>query len=124
MKIPKLPDNIKVHPTVWRTIKEIEILDKEKAGRILQRIAGLGLDPLPVSGECKSETIINLKKKGIRVKRLKCLDILEYRIFYAYRKSGLVCVYCIVSRDAETYDENAWHYQIVKLLYTTWRECQ
>lgn len=124
MKIPELPKNVRVHPNVWRTIKEIAILDDEKAGRIMQRIAGLGLDPLPVSGDCKSETIINLNKKGIRVKKLKCLDILEYRIFYAYRKSGHVCVYCVVLRNDDTYDENSWHYQMVKLLYSKWRECQ
>lgn len=92
MKIPKLPNNVKVHSNVWRTIKEIKILDEEKAGKLIQRIIGLGIEPLPVSGDCKSETILNLKKKGILVKRLKCLDILDYRIFYAYRESGLVCI--------------------------------
>jgi hypothetical protein len=124
MNITKLPDNVIVHPSVWRSIREIAVLDEEKAGKIMQRIVGLGLDPLPVSGECKSETISNLKKKRVLVKRLKCLDILEYRIFYAYKKSGLVCVYCVVPRDNDTYNENSWHYQMVKLLYAKWRECQ
>lgn len=124
MKLPKPPDNVKVHPNVWRTIREIAILDEGKAMRILQRISALGLDPLPVSGECKSESIKNLSRKGISVKRLKCLDILDYRIFYAYRKSGNICVYCVVPRNDDTYDENSWHYQIVKLLYTRWKECQ
>ena len=124
MKLPKPPDNVKVHPNVWRTIREIAILDKGKAMRILQRISALGLDPLPVSGECKSESIKNLSRKGISVKRLKCLDILDYRIFYAYRKSGKICIYCVVPRNDDTYDENSWHYQIVKLLYTRWKECQ
>lgn len=103
---------------------EIAVLDEEKAGKIMQRIVGLGLDPLPVTGECKSETIRNLRKKRVLVKRLKCLDILEYRIFYAFKKSGLVCVYCVVPRDNDTYNENSWHYQMVKLLYAKWRECQ
>lgn len=124
MKIPELPRNVKVHPNVWRAIKEIEILDNDKAVKIIQRIAGLGRDPIPVSGDCKSVTIINMRKKGIFVKSLKCLDILDYRIFYAYRKSGMVCVYCVVPRNDDTYSENAWHYKIVKLLYTQWRECQ
>lgn len=124
MKIPKIPDNVKVHSNVWRTIKEIKILDEEKAGKLIQRIIRLGIDPLPVSGDCKSETILNLKKKGLFVKRLKCLDILDYRIFYAYRESGLVCVYCVVPRDDDAYSEDSWHYQMVKLLYTQWRECQ
>lgn len=124
MKIPKLPDNIKVHPNVWRTIKEIEILDTEKAGRIIQRIAEFGLDPLPMSEECESETVWNLTKKQIYIKRLKCVDILDYRIFYAYKRSGIVCVYCIVPRNDDTYKEDSWHYQIIKLLYTQWRECQ
>ncbi len=124
MNIAKLPDNIKVHPSVWRSIREIAALDEEKAGKIMQRIVGLGLDPLPVSGECKSETISNLRKKRVLVKRLKCLDILNYRIFYALKKSGLVCVYCVVPRDNDTYNENSWHYQMVKLLYAKWRECQ
>jgi hypothetical protein len=124
MNIEKLPDNVKVHPSVWKIIREVAVLDEGKAGKLMQRIFGLGIDPLPVSGECKSETISNLRKKGVLVKRLKCLDILEYRIFYAYKKSGLVCVYCVVPRDKDTYDENSWHYQMVKLLYAKWKECQ
>lgn len=124
MSKEKLPANLKVHPSVLRSIKEIAILDEEKAGKIMQRMVGLGLDPLPVSGECKSETISNLRKKRVLVKRLKCIDILDYRIFYAYKKSGLVCVYCVVPRDKDTYNENSWHYQMVKLLYAKWKECQ
>jgi len=124
MKVPTLPDNVKVHPNVWRAIKEIAILDDKKAGRIIQRIVGLGFDPVPVNGDCTSETIKNLAKKKVFVKRLKCLDILDYRIFYAYKKSGMICVYCIVPRNKDTYNEDSWPYQIVKLLYTQWRECQ
>jgi hypothetical protein len=124
MKIPRLPNNIKIHPNVWRTIKEVAILDNEKAGKIVQRIVGLGIDPAPIGGDCNSETILNLKKDKLFVKRLKCLDIREYRIFYAYKRSGLVCVYCVVPRNDDTYKEDSWHYQIIKLLYTQWRECQ
>jgi mRNA-degrading endonuclease RelE of RelBE toxin-antitoxin system len=124
MKIPKLSDNVKVHPSVWRTIKEIEILDNKKAVKIIQKIAGLGIDPTPVSGECNSETVRNLNKVGVRVRKLKCLDILDYRIFYAYRKSGMVCIYCVAPRNNDTYKKDSWHYQIIKLLYTQWRECQ
>ncbi|MFZ6016019.1 MAG: hypothetical protein ACOYU0_00070 [Nitrospirota bacterium] len=57
MKIPKLPDNVKVHPSIWRSIKEIAILEDRKAGRIIQRITELGLDPLPMTDECDSETV-------------------------------------------------------------------
>lgn len=124
MKIPRLIDNVKVHPSVWRAIKEIEILDNKKAAKIVQRIAGLGIDPMPVSGECNSDTVENLNKVGVEVKRLKCLDILDYRIFYAHRKSGMICVYCVVLRNDDTYKKDSWHYQIIKLLYTQWRECQ
>lgn len=124
MKIAKLPDNVKVHQSAWRSIKEIKILDEEKAGKIMQRIVGLGLDPLPASGECTSATISNLREKNVLVKRLRCLDIQEYRIFYAYKKSGLVCVYCVVPRNDDTYNENSWHYQMLQLLYKHWRECQ
>lgn len=92
MKIPKLPDNVKVHTTIWRKIKEISISDMETAGNIVQRIVGLGLDPLPMTDECESETVWNLTKKNVYVKRLKCVDISDYRIFYAYKKSGMVCV--------------------------------
>ena len=124
MKIPRLSENIKVHPNVWRKIRGIAILDAEKAGRIIQRIAGLGLEPVPVSDDCKSVTIQNLSKKKIFVKRLKCLDIQDYRIFYAIKKSGMICVYCVVPRNEDTYNEDSWHYQIFKLLYTQWKECQ
>jgi hypothetical protein len=124
MKTPELPENVKVHPTVWRTIKGIALLDEEKAVRIIQRIVGLGFEPSPVMGECDSETIKNLMGKKVFVKRLKCLDILDYRIFYAHKKSGMVCVYCVVPRNKDTYKKDSWHYQMVKLLYTQWRECQ
>ena len=124
MKIPRLPDNIRVHPSVWRALKEIEHYDSKKARKIIQRIVKLGSDPIPDNIECKSESVRNLKKMGIDIKRLKCSDILEYRIFYAYKKSGMVCIYCIVPRNEDTYKKDSWHYQIVKLLYTQWRECQ
>ncbi len=124
MKIPKLPDNIKVHPSVWRAVKEIEILDNKMAAKIIQRVADLVIDPSTVSGECNSETVENLNKVGVKVKRLKCLDILGYRIFYAQRKSGMICVYCVVPRNDDTYKKDSWHYQIIKLLYTQWRDCQ
>jgi len=124
MKIPKLPDNIKVHPSVWRAVKEIEILDNKMAAKIIQRVADLVIDPNPVSGECNSKTVENLNKVGVKVKRLKCLDILGYRIFYAQRKSGMICVYCVVPRNDDTYKKDSWHYQIIKLLYTQWGDCQ
>ena len=124
MKVPDLPDNVRVHPNVWRTIKEIAILDERKVGRIIQRIVALGLDPLPDNEECNSETVRNLRIKRVHVKRLKCVDILDYRIFYAYKRSGLVCVYYVVQRNDDTYSENAWHYHVVIILYAKWRECQ
>lgn len=124
MKIPELPDNVRVHPNVEREIKEIAVSDKNKAGRIIQRIAELGLDPENMTEECESVVIHNLRKQKIPVRRLKCLDILDYRIFYALRKSGLVCVYCVVQRDSDTYAEDSYHYNIVKLLYKFWGECQ
>lgn len=124
MKIPRLADNVKVHPSVWRDIKGIEIIDKEKAGRIIQRITELALDPIPITGECNSETVSNLSKKGLSVKRLKCVDILDYRIFYAYKKSGMICVYCVVPRNEDTYKQDSHHFTLIKLLYTQWREYQ
>lgn len=96
MNIPKLLDNVKVHPSVWRTIKGIEILDNKQAAKIVQRIAGLGINPMPDNGGCNSETVKNLNKVGVKVKRLKCLDILDYRIFYTHKKSGTICIYCVV----------------------------
>lgn len=124
MKMQRLPDNVKIHPNVWRTIKEIAIFDDKKAGRIIQRIVGLGLDPVPMTDECKSETVWNLTRKKVYIKRLKCVDIFDYRIFYAFKKSGLVCIYCVVPKNNDTYRKDSWHYQIIKLLYTQWRECQ
>jgi len=124
MKVPKLPNNIKVHPSAERDIKEIAILDDKKAGKIIQRISELGLDPEPMTSECNSDTVLNLTKKKVYVKRLKCLDILEYRIFYALRISGMICIYCIVPRNKDTYRKDAPHYTRIKLLYTQWRDCQ
>ncbi|MBI5408706.1 MAG: hypothetical protein HZA14_05010 [Nitrospirae bacterium] len=124
MKIQTLQNNIKVHPSAERDIKEIAILDDKKAGKIIQRISELGVDPAPMTGDCNSETVLNLTKKKVYVKRLKCLDILEYRIFYALRKSGMICIYCIVPRNNDTYSKDAPHYMRIKLLYTQWRDCQ
>lgn len=122
MKIPKLSDNIKIHPVAWRQIREIQ--DREVAGRIIQRIAELASDPEPLTEECNSKTVMNLRVKGGRIKRLKCVDILSYRIFYACKKSGMICIYCVIRRDEDTYREDSFHYGLIKLLYTRWRECQ
>lgn len=84
----------------------------------------LGIDPLLMTEECDSETVWNLTKKKVYVKRLKCIDILDYRIFYAYKKSGLICVYCVVKRDKDTYKKDSSHYILITLLYTQWRQCQ
>ncbi len=124
MKIPKIPDNIKIHSNVERTIKKISILDDKKAVKIFQRIAELANDPLPDNEECNSTTVLNLQKKKLYVKRLKCFDIKEYRIFYSYKRSGMICVYCLVKRDKDTYTKDAFHYKIIKLLNSQWRECQ
>jgi mRNA-degrading endonuclease RelE of RelBE toxin-antitoxin system len=129
MKIPRLPDNVKVHPTVWRTIKEIKILDENIAAKIIQRISKLGFDPKPFNEECNSKLVQNLKKEKIYVRRLSCIDIDDYRIFYAIRKSGLICVYAVIfaggNKHDDAYLENSQHYKLIKLLYTKyWRECQ
>ena len=124
MKIPTLPDNVKVHLNVWSTVKQIAILDNMKAGRIIQRIAALGFDPLPDTEECNSGIVQNLRKKKVFVHRLKCMDTADYRIFYANRKSGMVCVYYVVPGNDDTYNKNSWHYKMIKLLYTQWMQCQ
>ena len=124
MNISNLPDHIKIYPGVLRTIKTIALFDKKMAGRIVQRIIELGIDPLPMTEECESETVWNLTRNKVYVKRLKCVDILDYRIFYAYKKSGLICVYCVVKRDKDTYKKDSSHYILIKLLYTQWRQCQ
>ncbi|VAX34683.1 hypothetical protein MNBD_NITROSPIRAE03-278, partial [hydrothermal vent metagenome] len=118
MRIPTLPDNVKVHPNVLSTIKQIAIIDNMKAGRIIQRIAALGFDPLPDTEECNSGIVQNLRKKKVFVHRLKCVDTADYRIFYAHKRSGMVCVYYVVPRNDDTYNKDSWHYQMIKLLYT------
>jgi mRNA-degrading endonuclease RelE of RelBE toxin-antitoxin system len=128
MKIPRLPDNIKVHPNARRDIKEIAINDKRKAAKIIQRITELSFDPKPFNEECTSKIIQNLRKYRINVRRLRCIDIEEYRIFYAIRKSGLICVYRVMfaahEKHDEVYHEDSLHYKLIRLLYTQWRECQ
>lgn len=128
MKIPKLPDNIKVHSTVWRTIKAIAISNENTAAKIVQRIAKLGFDPKPFNEECNSKVVQNLKKYKINIRRLNCIDIGGYRIFYAVRKSGLICIYAVVFAKGDSHDdayhEDSQHYILIKLLYTQWKECQ
>jgi len=124
MKVPKIPENINIHPNVIRTIKKIAILDDKKAISLIQRIMELSHDPLPDNEECTSETVLNLKKQKVPVQRLKCVDIKEYRIFYSYKRSGVICVYYLVTRDSDTYNKNSFHYKIIKLLYAQWKECQ
>ena len=121
----KIPQNVKIHPSAWRDVKAISIIDEKTAGRIIQRMVSLGVDPEPWQGDCDSRTVVTLNKKGYRVKRLKCTDTFRYRIFYSYnRKTGIVCIYCIVPRDDDTYDENSWHYKRIKQLYRQWGECR
>lgn len=128
MKVPKLPKNIKAHPNVWRAVKEIEILDTQMAGKIIQRITELGYDPEPNNEECNSKIVQNLKTHKIYIRRLRCIDIADYRIFYAVRKTGMVCGYAVVSartnkQHDEAYKEDSHHYKLIKLLYTQWKEC-
>ena len=124
MKVPKLPGNIKIYPNVIRTIKKIAVLDDKKAVSLIQRIMELSHDPLPDNEECNAETVLNLKKQKVLVKRLKCIDIREYRFFYSYKRSGVICVYYLVRRDSDTYNKDSFHYKIIKLLYAQWKECQ
>lgn len=116
----KLPDNVKIHPYAFRTIREIELVNKEKAIKILFRLAELGMDPLPDNEDCNAVEVKNLKNKGLNIYRLKCVDFLEYRIFYSLKRSGNVCVYAIVPRDDNTYKMNSEHYNLIKLLYKKW----
>jgi len=90
----------------------IKQCDPDSYDRLLIRIEELGLDPEPDTEECESRTIQNLKKYNI--KRLKCIDVLSYRIFYQY-VAGQVIIYCVVKRDEETYKEDSPCYQIIKL---------
>ena len=127
MKISELPEHIKIHTNVERTIKEISILDDKIAGKIIQRIAALGIDPKPDNEECISKVVQNLKKYKINIRRLRCIDIADYRIFYAVRKTGMICVYAIVYAKGEKHDdaykEDSQHYTLIKLLSKLWREC-
>lgn len=129
MNIPRLPDNVKVHEAAWQAIRAIEATDNALAARIVHRIAALGGDPKPFNKECKSKIVKSLKEEGINVRRLRCSDIADYRIFYAVRKSGLICVYTVVYAKGDehdkAYDKDSFHYKLIKLLYTNfWRECQ
>ena len=128
MNNPKITENARVHETVWREIRAIAIGNKTLATQIIQRIAELGLDPLPKNQDCNSKFVENLARGRINVRRLRCFDIKDYRIFYSVKKIGLVCVYALVyatgRKHDEAYDENSDHYQLIKLLYKFWRECQ
>jgi mRNA-degrading endonuclease RelE of RelBE toxin-antitoxin system len=128
MKIPKLPNNVKVHPSAERDIKGIAILDDKKAGKIIQRISELGFDPMPFNVGCTSKVVQNLKKYKINIRRLNCIDINDYRIFYAIRRSGLICIYAVVfaggDKHDDAYREDSAHYTRIKLLFMKWMECQ
>ncbi len=129
MKLTRIPDNVKVHPIANRVIKQIEIFDRQLAAKIIQRIAALGFDPRPFNKECNSKIVQNFKKDKIFVRRLRCFDINDYRIFYAIKKSGLVCIYAVIfageGKHDDAYLEDSEHYMLIKLLYTKyWGECQ
>ena len=127
MKLSKLPGNIKIHSNVERSIKEISILDDKIAGKIIQRIVALGIDPKPYNDECTSKVVQNLKKYKIGIRRLRCIDIADYRIFYAVRKNGVVCVYSVTYAKGDKHDiayqEDSSHYNKIKLLAKLWKEC-
>lgn len=127
MKVSKLPNNIKVHPYALRDIKEISIVDDKTAGKIIQRIAALAVNPRPFNDECTSKIVQGLKRYKIGIRRLRCMDIADYRVFYAVRRVGMICVYAVVYargvKHDEVYDENSKHYQRIKLLSKLWKEC-
>lgn len=127
MKISNIPENVKIHPYALRDIKEISIIDEKIAGKIIQRIAALAIDAKPFNDECISKAVQNLKKHKIDIRRLRCIDIADYRIFYTVRKTGMVCVYAVIYAKGEEHDEaykeDSQHYKRIKLLYKYWREC-
>lgn len=127
MKLSNLPENIKIHTNVERSIKEISILDDKIAGKIIQRITALGIDSKPDNDECTSKVVQNLKKYKIGIRRLRCIDIADYRIFYAVRKSGMVCIYALVYARGDKHDlvyrQESAHYNKIKLLSKLWKEC-
>lgn len=128
MEISKIPDIIKVHPVALRSIKEISLIDDKIAVKLIQRIAALALDPMPFNDECTSKVVQNLKKYKINVRRLRCLDVADYRIFYAVKKSGSICIYAVVfakgDKHDSAYQEDSAHYAKIKLLSKYWKECQ
>lgn len=128
MNRQRLPDNIIIRETVDRAIRQIALEDKALAASIVHRIAELGLDPEPDNAECVSKLVQNLKRNKVYVRRLRCVDIKDYRIFYCVRGSGLICVYAVIfakgAKHDEAYDETSHHYKLIKLLYSQyWKEC-
>jgi mRNA-degrading endonuclease RelE of RelBE toxin-antitoxin system len=103
---------IKVTEFAKTDLHYIKLKDPDSYERLLVRIEELGLDPYPDTEECTSQIIQNLKRYNIR--RLKCIDVQEYRVFYQYI-SGQVIVYCVVKRDEKTYKEESPCYQRIKL---------
>lgn len=71
----------------------------------------------PSNEECESKIVQSLKEDGINVHRLRCSDIADYRIFYAVRKSGLICVYTVVYAKGDehdkAYDKDSFHYKLI-----------
>ncbi|MEW6600943.1 MAG: hypothetical protein AB1499_08225, partial [Nitrospirota bacterium] len=81
----------------------------------------------PNNDECTSKVVQNLKKYKIGVRRLRCIDIADYRIFYGVRKNGMVCVYAVIYAKGDkhnlAYHEESSHYNKIKLLSKHWKEC-
>lgn len=96
--------------------------DNEDLGyKILARLNKLKADPYPhFFGDVtvNSETVQFFIDKGFDVRKLRCSEFDQFRIFYFVDENAELVIVCeIIRRTDDTYNENALHIQRIKQAY-------
>ena len=96
--------------------------DDEVLGyKVLARLKKLKVDPYPHSFSdvtINSETVQFLKDQGFDVRKLRCSEFDQYRVFYFVNEKTELIVICeIIKRTDDTYNEKALHIIRIKEAY-------
>lgn len=105
--------NVKFERSAEEALAYIMRDDENFGYKILARLNKLKFDPYPHSFEditVNSETVQFLLKQGFDIRKLRCSEFDQYRIFYFVDEKAELIIICeIIERDNDTYNENSPH---------------
>jgi mRNA-degrading endonuclease RelE of RelBE toxin-antitoxin system len=113
--------DVKFEEAATVSLDNIMLNDRDVGFKILARLKKLKVDPFPHSfGDVTvdSHTVQFLKDLGMDIRRLKCSEFNDYRIFYFVNEETDMVIVCeIIKRNRDTYSEIAPHMERIKSAY-------